>query len=121
MRDPFFPDRVNKLAQSLVSDLQAIADADIVFPRIAVTEEQSTDWDLPTRPTKTSDTRARAFGSDLSVELDAIEPNQLRALVEETIEVHLRAEQFKALKAAEESERDIITRMVGNIARTRRR
>ena len=43
------------------------------------------------------------------VELDAIEPNQLRALVQEAIELHLPAEQFEKLKAAEESERDIIT------------
>jgi len=64
---------------------------------------------LPTRPTKASDTRAKAFGSTLSVELDAIEPNQLRALVQEAIELPLPVEQFEKLKAAEESERDIIT------------
>src|SRR5215831_6123612 len=72
-------------------------------------QEQIADWDLPTRPTKASDTRAKAFGSTLSVELDAIEPNQLRALVQEAIELHLPVEQFEKLKAAEESERDIIT------------
>jgi len=33
------------------------------------------------------------------VELDAIEPNQLRALVQETIELHLPADQFAVLKA----------------------
>jgi hypothetical protein len=87
---------------------------------MAVTEEQIVDWDLPTRPTKASDTRAKSFGA-ISVELDAIEPNRLRSLVQETIEVHLPAEQFKVLKAAEESGRDIITRMVGNIIRKRRR
>jgi hypothetical protein len=86
----------------------------IVFQRIAVTEEQITDWDLPTRPTKASDTRAKAFGSNLSVELDAIEPNRLRALVQEAIELHLAVEQFEKLKAAEESKREIITRLVGN-------
>ena len=59
-------------------------------------------------------------GSGLS-ELDAIEPNQLRALAQETIEFHLPAEQYEVLKAAEESERDIITRLVGEIARKRLR
>jgi hypothetical protein len=44
---------------------------------------------------------AASFGSSLSVELDAIEPNQLRAIVQEAIEQHLPAEQFEALKAAE--------------------
>src|SRR5262245_57714011 len=42
-------------------------------------------------------------GSAISVELDAIEPNQLRALVQDAIERHLPAEQFAVLKAAEES------------------
>jgi hypothetical protein len=37
-------------------------DADITFERIAVTEEQIADWDLPTRPTKKSDTRSKTFG-----------------------------------------------------------
>lgn len=62
-----------------------------------------------------SDTRSRGFG-DVSVELDAIEPNRLRALVQEAIERHLPQEQFEVLKAAEESEREIISRLVGKIA-----
>ena len=91
-----------------------------IFERIAVTPEQIADWDLPTRPTKASDTRSKNFG-EISVELDAIEPNQLRALVQEAIELHLPAEQYEVLKAAEESEREIITRLVGKIARKRPR
>jgi hypothetical protein len=52
------------------------------------------------------------FG-DVSVELDAIEPNTLRALVQEAIERHLPPEQYEALKVAEESERQLITELVG--------
>jgi len=115
----FDPSGVNA-GEKIEETLRELApDADIVFERIAVTEEQITDWDLPTRPTKASDTRAKTFSSALSVELDAIEPNQLRALVQETIERHLPAEQFEVLKAAEESERDIITLLVGKVTRKR--
>jgi hypothetical protein len=89
--------------------------ADIVFERIAVTEEQIAEWNLPTRPTKTSDSRSKNFGN-ISVELDAIAPDQLRDLVQETIEAHLPAEQFEVLKAAEESEREIISRLVRKVA-----
>jgi hypothetical protein len=53
--------------------------------------------------------------------LTPFEPNQLRALVQETIELHLPAEQFEVLKAAEESERDIISRLVGKATRKRPR
>jgi hypothetical protein len=93
-------------------------DAEIFFERIAVTPAQIAEWDLPTRPTKKSDSRSKNFG-DISVELDAIDPNVLRGLVEQTIERHLPAAQFEVLKAAEESERDVITRLVGKITRKR--
>ena len=53
-------------------------DAEIIFERIAVTPEQIEEWSLPTRPTKASDSRAKAFGSSISVELDAIAPDLLR-------------------------------------------
>jgi hypothetical protein len=86
-------------------------DAEIYFERIAVTEDQIADWDLPTRPTKASDTRSRNFGA-ISVELDAIEPNQLRAIVLEAIEQHLPEDQFEILKAAEASERATLASLI---------
>jgi hypothetical protein len=57
--------------------------------RLAVTEEQIDEWNLPTRPTKRSDSRARSFGSSVSVELDAIDPRRLRSLVERAIRKHM--------------------------------
>jgi len=117
----FDPSGVNA-GEKIEETLRELApDADIYFERLAVTAEQIAEWNLPTRPTKASDTRAKNFGSAISVELDAIEPNQLRALVQEAIERHLPPEQFEILKAAEESERNIITRLVGKIARKKRR
>src|SRR5262245_41768556 len=116
----FDPSGVNG-GEKIEETLRELApDADITFERIAVTPEQIADWDLSTRPTKSSDTRSKNFG-EISVELDAIEPNQLRTLVQEAIERHLPPEQFEVLKAAEESERDIITRLVGKVTRKRLR
>jgi hypothetical protein len=82
--------------------------------RVMTTAVYETKWNLPTRPTKASDTRSKGFGN-ISVELDAIDPNALRALVQETIEQHLPPDQFEVLKAAEQSEREIITRLVGRV------
>ena len=90
------------------------SDAEINFERIAVTPEQIADWDLPTRPTKATDTRAKDFG-EISVELDAIEPSRLRAIVQEAIEYHLPPRHFEVLKAAEDSERDLLRAMVGTL------
>jgi len=72
--------------------------------QLAVTPEQISEWRLPSRPTKRSDARAAGFGRQRSVELDAIAPDRLRALVRAAIEQHLPAEQYEALKAAEQSE-----------------
>ena len=75
---------------------------------------QISEWNLPTRPTKKSDTRAKGFG-DISVELDAIDPNDLRDLVRMAIEQHLPEHQFEILKAAEESERTEIRKLVAKV------
>jgi len=89
-------------------------DAEIHFERLAVTPEQIAAWDLPTRPTKASDTHSKNFGG--ISELDAIVPNVLRDLVLDAIGRHLPAEQFEVLKAAEQSEREVITRLVEGLS-----
>ena len=107
----FDPSGVNA-GEKIEQTLREMApDAEISFERLAVTPEQIRAWDLPTRPTKRSDSRSKGFG-DISVELDAIAPEQLRELVREAIEQHLPAEQFEILKAAEESERRLIAGLV---------
>ena len=74
----FDPSGVNA-GEKIEETLREMApDAEINFERLAVTPEQIDEWNLPTRPTKTSDTRSKNFG-DISVELDAIEPNRCAA------------------------------------------
>jgi hypothetical protein len=85
-------------------------DAEIHFERPAVTREQVEQWNLPTRPTKQSDTRAKKFASATSVELDAIPASRLRTIVRECIERHVDQEQLKLLRVAEQSERELLTR-----------
>ena len=108
----FDPSGVNA-GEKIEETLRELApSAEIIFERIAVTPEQIEVWDLPTRPTKTSDSRSKGFG-DISVELDAIEPGTLRGLVRAAIEQHLPADQFALLKVAEASERQLIKGLVG--------
>lgn len=83
--------------------------AEIHFERPAVTREQVEQWDLPTRPTKMTDTRAKKFVGE-SVELDAIPAAKLRELVKGCIERHVDHQQLEMLRIAEASERDILTR-----------
>jgi hypothetical protein len=86
--------------------------AEIHFERPAVTREQVEQWDLPTRPTKVTDTRAKKF-TGTSVELDAIPAQQLRTIVRERIERHVDQQQLAVLRAAEESERELLTKWAG--------
>jgi hypothetical protein len=93
------------------ADLRQLAPAaSIVFQRVAVLDYQIDEWQLQTRPTKRTDSRARGFGPR-SVEVDAIPSRTLRSLVEGHIARHVDVEQLKVLEAAEGSERDILERL----------
>jgi hypothetical protein len=103
----FDPSGVNA-GEKIEETLRELAPkAEIHFERLAVTEQQIADWNLPTRPTKQSDSRAKNHG-DISVELDAIEPGRLRQSVSDAIELHLPKDQFEILKTAEASERQVL-------------
>jgi len=83
--------------------------SEIHFERLGVTLDQIREWKLPSRPTKSSDTRAKKFGHASSVELDAIHPENLRQLVRDVIERHLPSDQLAILRVAETSERQLLT------------
>jgi len=83
--------------------------AEIYFERPAVTREQVERWNLPTRPTKMTDSRAKKFVGT-SVELDAIPAAKLRRLVKKSIERHIDKQQLELLRIAEKSERELLTK-----------
>lgn len=80
------------------------------FERLAVTAEQIATWELPTRPTKRTDSRAAQFAG-ASVEVDAIEPAALVSLVRDAILGHVDQEAYAKLRAVEESERSVLRRI----------
>jgi hypothetical protein len=115
--DPSGQDAARAIEKSL---RHHASNAEIHFERIAVTQRQIDEWNLPSGPTKQSDSRANKFGP-VSVELDAIEPNKLRELVEETIVRHLPAHQYEILIAAEKSERTLFQGLAGLVERLAQR
>jgi hypothetical protein len=91
--------------RKIEQDLRAMApEAEIHFERVAVTPEQIVTLNLPTRPTKTSDTRSRNFIGE-SVEVDAIEPPTLREIVRNCIEQHIDQRVLASTLAIEREER----------------
>jgi hypothetical protein len=82
-------------------------EAEIHFERVAVTREQIGAWDLPTRPTKQTDSRSKNFDGE-SVEVDAIPPARLRTMVRECIERHIDREALERTRTIEEQERQTL-------------
>jgi hypothetical protein len=107
------PSGVNA-AEKIEETLNELAPgAEIYFERVAVTPRQIARWTLPTRPTKSTDSRAKSWcGGEESVELDAIEPDRLRALVQVSIEEHLPETELDPLREIEAAERESMIKFV---------
>ena len=85
-------------------------DAEITFVRVAVTLDQIEEWNLPTRPTKRTDSRAKNWVGG-SVEVDAIPPRLLRGLVEECVTRHVDRAEHDLLLEIEAQEREDLIRL----------
>lgn len=83
-------------------------EADISFERVSVTPEQIATFDLPTRPTKLTDSRSKKWDGGDSVELDALPADYLRDLVRSRITRHIDEHRLKTLRVAERSEREAL-------------
>jgi hypothetical protein len=104
-------------ARSVHESLRRFAPkAEIVFERLAVTEEQIAEMRLPTRPTKASDSRSRSFGA-ISVELDAIEPQVLRGIVRTAIERHVTEDCLEQVRQVEADEKLQLYNLLDQVAR----
>jgi hypothetical protein len=90
-------------------------EATIHFSRVAVTEEQIQQWQLPSRPTKKTDSRSQGFAGE-SVEVDSIEPGQLRELVEGCIRRHIDPRAHRVLRQVEDRERQILVKLQEQIS-----
>jgi hypothetical protein len=76
--------------------------------RVALTEAHIKRYKLPTRPTKLKGNTHAADFKGPSVELDALPPRILRNMLRTVIERHISPEQTLALRAAEDSERELL-------------
>ncbi len=104
--DPSGIDIARKIAVELP---RRAPEVEMTVSRLAVTPEQVASMNLPTRPTKQTDTRAKKFevryGTG-SVELDAIAPSTLREMVSNAVAQHADTAEHRRLKEIEQLERD---------------
>jgi len=84
--------------------------AEIYFDWVAVTQDQIDAYDLPTRPTKETDSRSRNFHGE-SVEVDALPPSVLREIARDCITQHVDDDAMERTRQVEEAEREALTRI----------
>lgn len=81
----------------------------LTFSRIGITQEQILEFDLPTKPRKDTDRRARHV--EATVEAEAMPAGILRRLVRDAVERLLPHDALRVAKVAEESERMLLNRL----------
>jgi hypothetical protein len=105
------------IAANVAARLADMSGCGFDFVRVAVTVDQIDTYDLPTRPTKQTDSRARNWSGTASVEVDALDPNVLRALLEAEIEARVDREALEVLRAVEAEEREMLHRFAQGFGR----
>ena len=111
--EPSGIDIARKIAEELPRRAPKV---EVTVSRLAVTLEQVDAFNLPTRPTKQTDTRAKKFEARYgtsSVELDAIPPELLRGMVSEAISQHSDPAELARLKTVERLERESLAEVWG--------
>jgi hypothetical protein len=93
--------------ESMSADAMAFLEEDrmlmlqeIIAVRVALTAEQVVDYELPTAPPKSSDSRSASWRGE-TCQLEALAPNDLAALVRDEIESWVDAD-----KLADQVERE---------------
>jgi hypothetical protein len=113
--DPSGQDMPRDIRDRLAADF----DVEVDLRVIALTPEQIAEHNLPPAPAKKTDTRAAAFVAkhgDLSVELDALPPDVLQALVRDGIEGLMDLAAFGAEADTEAEEQEQLAAVIDGIA-----
>jgi hypothetical protein len=98
-------------ADAIERTLRDDFDCEIEFERLAILPRQIERLNLPTRPTKQSDSRAMKWTGANCVELDAMSPNEMRAIVERAITGLIDQHAWRALKQIEKAERESFSKI----------
>ncbi len=92
--------------------------ADITLTRIALTEEQIKEHNLPPIPTKTGDSRTAnhvAKYGNVAVELDALPPNVLVALLQDAIEERIDVKAFNQTQQEQGQDLEKINKWINKV------
>ncbi|HEX9595419.1 MAG TPA: hypothetical protein VF982_00950 [Anaerolineales bacterium] len=94
---------------SLEQELRQHLDVPLEFTRLAITEQQIKDHDLPTKPRKAKDRRSQHVLH--TVEAEAMPAADMRRMVRQAVEAYLPAQALNIAKLAEAEERRTLLKM----------
>lgn len=83
---------------------RGVPDAAIIPRRVALTLEQVEEYDLPTAPPKSSDSRSANWDGD-TCQAEAMPPDILQSVVREAVEAEIDMDAYQEIVDAEEDER----------------
>jgi len=98
--------------------IHGAGDAEVV--RVGLKAEHIDLFGLPTRPTKTSDTRAASFGDERSVELDAVAPARLKQWIQTEISGYIHQPAWQTAMADEATQRRRLRKLVASVRKASR-
>jgi hypothetical protein len=105
--DPSGHAAADAIERTLTDDFDCAID----FERLAILPGQIGRLNLPTRPTKLTDTRARNWDGDECVELDAMSPSDMRGIVEDAITELIEPAPWNQLQKIEKAERESLAKI----------
>ena len=93
------------IPRALKENLEALGCSTIEVRRVALNEDQVSQWKLPPAPTKATDTRSVNWTGIGQVELDAVRPEKLMSLLESAIADIFDQDLYQELLDEEEEQR----------------
>jgi hypothetical protein len=103
-------------ADAIERTLEEDFDVAVNFERIAILPEHIQEFNLPTRPTKATDSRSRNWTGSECVELDSMPPAELRGLVEDAITSRIDQYAWEQIKKVEREEQATLERTFAKFA-----
>jgi len=107
------------IERSALDHLTSTFGIDVEFERVALRKEQIGEYKLPPAPAKKTDSRREQFladyGVDWQVELDAIEPDELRRLIRTKVLSHMDRDKKDERDEELDNRRDLIKERIKEV------
>lgn len=106
------------IPRALKENIIKLGCSSIEVLRVCLTEQQVINWKLPPAPTKITDSRSRNWDGLGQVELDAVKPEKLIALLDETVNKIFKQDLYDELMRIEAEENEVYTNELKEYVKT---